>query len=142
MHDPKCLPDTLCVECEVYDVGMEASKPAINEAFHAHLHEVIAKARATADANPPRKAPVQIKPLPYIVAYREGYAYQGSYEYSEFETLEEAYEFAGHHRDYRIFIATDLVMRERRVLDYPKDFAYVGEEIRKEQSRQQTDYEG
>ena len=83
------------------------------------------------------KQPTQIRPLPYVVVYREGYAHQGDYRHSEFETLEEAYEFAGHLRDYRMFVALDIVRDQNRIRDYQRDFAYVGKKIRKEQ----TDHE-
>jgi hypothetical protein len=142
MHDPKCLPTSLCAECEVYDVGMEASKPDPNEAFHAHLHDVIQQARAGADTREPTKVPVRIKRADFLVAHYAKDSMEPDYVPVKCDSLSEAQAIVDgrdqEQDDCRIFIAADRI----RLQDYERDFAYVGEEIRKEQAQQQSDHEG
>lgn len=116
-----------------------------NDAFHEHLHNVIQMARSAADIEEPAKVPVRIKPATFLVAYYNENEPQvdGTIEC---DSLIEAQVIENDIKDEntktRIFVDASLVLPENRLLTYQRDFAYVGEEIRKEQAQAQTDHEG
>lgn len=140
MHDPKCQHDELCAECEVYDVGMEASVPSPNEAFHQHLHEVIENAKAASPEMSTTKKPVRIKRADFLVAYYAGGVdLEDTIQCDSLSSAQEIVEEMGADMC-RVFIAAHLVLRARdqgiAPEDYERNFTYVGEEIRKEQGQQ------
>lgn len=72
MHDPNCQPDSLCGECEIYDVSMEPHRDTTpGQAFHAHLHEVIRNAKLAGPEENTKK-PVRSKFANFLVAYYDG----------------------------------------------------------------------
>lgn len=113
-----------------------------NEAFHAHLHEVISEARRAGAEEQPDKSLVRIKRADFLVAYYAGgMSIEDTIECDSLSAAQEIAEQMGA-EDCRVFVAADVVLPEKRLRDYERDFAYVGEEIRKEQAQQQSDHEG